>query len=88
MLSERIDDWQENWKREGLEQGLEQGIEQGAIEKAREDVIDVLKIKFSNAPESIVSAVNKSVDPVRLKAMHHEAIRSDSLASFEQWMNE
>jgi hypothetical protein len=79
MLSERMDDWQENWKKEG--------IQEGEINKAREDILDVLSIKFSNASDKIVSVVNDTVDPARLKAMHHEAVRTESLEAFEKWMN-
>jgi len=67
--------------------GHEKGVQQGEINKAREGVIDVLSIKFSNVADKIVSVVNDTVDPVRLKAMHHEAVRTDSLEAFEKWMN-
>ena len=78
MLSERMDDWQESWKQEG--------IQQGEIRANQAAVMEVLEVKFSNIPDSMASAVNGVGDPARLKAMHREAIRSDSLESFEQWM--
>jgi len=74
MLSERMDDWQENWK------------QQGEICANQAAVIEVLEVKFSNIPDSMASAVNGVGDPARLKAMLREAARSDSLDSFEQWM--
>ena len=83
MLSERMDDWQENWKKEGVREGIQQGI----VDNARELVLEALEVKFSNVPVNIVSSVNETADPARLKEMHREAIRSGSLESFEQWMN-
>jgi predicted transposase/invertase (TIGR01784 family) len=77
----------EKWMSEGRQEGKQEGIQQGEINKAREDVIEVLIIKFSEVPESIVSAVNEVVDPARLKEMHREAVRTESLEAFEKWMS-
>ncbi|MBT5231036.1 MAG: transposase [Methylococcales bacterium] len=78
MLSERMDDWQENWKKEGIEQGI--------VESKRDDILDALEIKFSNVPDNIALIVNESTDPIRLKEMLHEAIRSESLDTFQKWL--
>ena len=70
--------WQENWKKEGIEQGI--------VESKRDDILDALEIKFSNVPDNIALIVNESTDPIRLKEMLHEAIRSESLDTFQKWL--
>ena len=47
-------------------------------------MIEVINIRFTNAPENIGFVVNEVVEPARLKEMYREALRSDLLESFEK----
>lgn len=42
--------------------GIEQGIEQGIIQKAKTDIIDILRLRFGKVPHEIVDTINRTDD--------------------------
>ena len=69
--------------KQGLEQGLEQGIERGSRERAIEDLLDVLEIRFGLAASDPLAARIGAIDDVqRLKQLHRAAIQVPSLEAF------
>jgi predicted transposase YdaD len=64
--------------------GLEKGEQRGRLLGARESVIEVLKIRFEDVPQTIKEAVNQIEDVARLKQLHKQAITVASLIEFEQ----
>ncbi|NWH04931.1 Rpn family recombination-promoting nuclease/putative transposase [Desulfobacter latus] len=42
--------------------GIEQGIEQGIIQKAKKDIIDILRLRFGKVPHKIVETINRTDD--------------------------
>ena len=46
-------------REEAMEQGLEQGIQQGTLRSQRENILDLLQVRFGEVPPSVVEAVNR-----------------------------
>jgi len=66
--------------REWIEQGLEQGLEQGI----RDSILDLLKIRFGQAPGDLAARIETISNPAELRQLHRQAAMADSLPSFEQ----
>ena len=65
------------------EQGIEQGIEQGGRERAIEDLLDVLEIRFALAVSDPLAARLGAIDDVQhLKQLFRAAIQLPSLEAF------
>ena len=58
--------------------------EEGIIEKGREDVIDVLQIRFGEIPNELVDKINQIEDVTQLKRLLNRAVTSNSLSEFQQ----
>jgi hypothetical protein len=67
--------------------GIEKGILQGTLQKGREDVVDVLEIRFKNIPSSLADAINQITDTAVLKNLHRQAIILGSLPEFQNYFN-
>jgi hypothetical protein len=61
----------------------QEGISEGVIQQRREDVIEVLEVRFSELPSALVEKINQIEDIDLLKTLHREAITIDSLAAFQ-----
>ena len=71
------------------QRGIEQGIEQGGRERAIEDLIDVLEIRFGLATSDPLAARLGAIDDVqRLKQLHRAAIQVSSLKAFGALLEE
>jgi hypothetical protein len=68
----------------GREEGLEQGLEQGMLQKAREMVIEVLKIRFEDVPQKLIETIDGATDSAMLTILHRQAITVESVAKFEE----
>jgi len=64
-------------------EGKQEGLSEGILQKGREDVIDVLTIRFSDVPPSLVEAINQIEDPSLLKTLLRQAITIGSIAEFQ-----
>ncbi|MXW80402.1 MAG: hypothetical protein F4Z57_15735 [Gemmatimonadetes bacterium] len=72
-----------------LEQGIEQGIERGSRERAVEDLLDVLEIRFELASSDPLAARIGAIDDVqRLKQLFRAAIQVPSLEAFRHLLDE
>jgi hypothetical protein len=60
------------------------GIQQGLLQKSREDVTAVLKVRCHRVPKALLDQINALSDVSWLSTLHQEAIVIDSLAAFEQ----
>ncbi len=58
---------------QGLEQGLKQRLEQGLRQKAREDIIDILTIRFGTVPPTLVERINGITESATLKRLLEQA---------------
>ena len=71
-----------------LEQGIEQGIEQGGRERAIEDLLDVLAIRFAlAASDPLADRIGAIDDLQRLKQLFRAAIQVPSLEAFRHLLD-
>ena len=81
LLEQEIEENKEQW----IKQGIEQGIERGERERAIEDILDVLAIRFGLSATHPLSARIAAIDDLhRLKQLHRLAIQVTSLEAFQQ----
>ncbi len=59
----------------GLKQGLEQGLEQGVLAARQEDLMDILRERFSAVPKKVESRIRKCSDSAKLQAAIRQAVR-------------
>ena len=71
------------------EKGIEQGIKQGGRERAIEDLLEVLEIRFGLAASDPLAARIEATDDVqRLKQLFREAIQVPSLDAFRHLLDQ
>ena len=72
-------------REEAREEGIEQGIEQGGRQRAIEDLLNVLEIRF-NMPEthSLTARIAAIDDLQHLKQLHRAAIQVPNLEAFQR----
>ena len=73
---------------QGIKQGIEQGIEQGGRERAVEDLLDVLEIRFGlAASDPLATRIGAIKDVQRLKQLFRAAIQVPSLEAFSNLLD-
>ena len=71
------------------EKALKQGIERGSRERAIEDLLDVLEIRFGLAASDLLAARIGAIDDMQfLKQLHRAAIQVPSLEAFRHLLDE
>jgi hypothetical protein len=75
-------------ERLAIEEGIEQGIEQGIVQASRNYIIQFLQIRFGEVPSSIVNVINGINDSGILRSLFTRAIAINSLAEFQQVLDE
>ena len=71
-----------------IKQGREEGIEQGSRERAIEDLLDVLEIRFGLAASDPLATRLGAIDDVqRLKQLFRAAIQVPSLEAFRHLLD-
>ena len=58
--------------------------EEGILESSRDNIIEVLKVRFGEVPSLIVDSVNKIDDASVLKTLFKTTITISSLEEFQQ----
>ena len=71
-------------ERIGIQKGLEQGIQQGQIGNARDNVIEVLEIRFGDALNDVLEVIGRIENIAILKHLHKKALTASSLQEFIQ----
>lgn len=66
------------------DEGIQLGIETGILQKGREAVLEVLRIRFEEVPSSLEEAINQIEDDSVLKTLHRQAITIGSVEEFQQ----
>ena len=75
-------------KQEGIEEGFEQGIEQGGRQRAIEDILDILEIRFDLSEAHPLSTSIAAIDDLqRLKQLHRVAIQVPDLEAFQRMLD-
>ncbi len=88
LTQESREEAREEGFEQGREEGVEQGIEQGGRERAIEDILDVLEIRFDLRQTDPLSARISAIgDLQRLKQLHRAAIEVSNLDEFERMLD-
>ena len=56
----------------------------GILQKGREDILEVLRVRFEDVPNSIEAAINQIDEDLVLKTLLRQAITIGSLEEFQQ----
>ena len=71
------------------EKGIEQGIKQGGRERAIEDLLEVLEIRFGlAASDPLAARIGATDDMQHLKQLHRAAIQVSSLDAFRRLLDQ
>ncbi|MEB3340120.1 hypothetical protein [Okeania sp.] len=68
----------------GEQRGEKIGQQIGAKQTCRQNILDLLQMRFSSVPETLVETLNNIEDLAFLKQLHLETIRVNSVAEFEE----
>ena len=72
----------------GVEQGIEQGREEGGRERAVEDILDVLEIRFDPGIAGQFAGRIRAIDDLqRLKQLHRSAVQVNDPEAFQRLLN-
>lgn len=63
------------------------GYRRGLLQRGREDVIEVLAIRFAHVPISAIEKINAIEDPDVLKTLHQFSIAIPSLSEFQDLLS-
>jgi hypothetical protein len=63
---------------------IQEGIERGIISKGREDIIEILTIRFGVVPDSYAEAIAQIDDPEVLKNLMRQAIAITDVTEFQR----
>lgn len=78
-------------ERKGYERGLEEGMQQAqqqVLQTAREDVVEVLQIRFGKLPHNLTEKLTQLNQLALLKTLHKQAVTIGSVALFEQFLRD
>jgi hypothetical protein len=75
-------------RQEGISQGISQGMAEGIIQQRREDVLEVLEVRFQEVPTEVIQKINQIEDPALLKTLHRQAIALGSVEQFLGYLQE
>ena len=64
------------------EKGMQQGMQQGIIQKAKEDVIEVLELRFGKISPKIIDKINQTNDPAKLKELLKKGVQVKEIDHF------
>ena len=68
--------------------GIEKGIQLGTLQKSREYVTDILKLRFKRVPKSLTNQIQTLDDAKFLSTLHKNAVLVDSLKTFKQLLEQ
>jgi len=58
------------------------GMQQGIIQKAKEDVIEVLELRFGKVSSEIIDKINQINDPAKLKELLKKGVQLKEIDHF------
>ena len=63
--------------------GRQEGLAEGRLQALREDILDILEIRFGTVPGPLKAMVDAATEETRLKSMHRHAVQIPSLDQFQ-----
>ena len=71
--------YEEKGIEKGIQLGMQQEMQQGLIESTKQDVMEVLELKFATLPHWVQHKIANCNDLNTLKNLHRQAILADSI---------
>lgn len=68
---------------QGLQQGVQQGVQLGVLQKSRDNVTEILDVRFQPVPITLVKTIQAIDDSSLLSKLLREAVLVESLEQFE-----
>jgi len=81
-LKEELMTIAEQLRKEGRQQGMQQGMQQAL----REDVLEILELRFYTIPYGIKEQLDTISDAGVLRKLHRLAVQAESIGAFTQGM--
>jgi len=81
---EFLEDIMRDALQKGMEKGLETGIARGKLEASREDVLEVIEVRFGTVPSTVRAKVEATTDVETLRQWHRLALQAGSLPEIEE----
>lgn len=63
---------------------IQRGVEQGIVQGTRDNLFDILRLRFTTLPEELSDQINQMADLTQLKLLRQEAVRAATLEDFER----
>ena len=68
--------------------GIKKGRQEGMLKTSREDIVDILQLRFERVPASLVKMIEALDDPGLLKQLHRDAVTARALDDFAAILNQ
>jgi hypothetical protein len=82
VLGEHLEKGFQQGLEQGVAQGIEQGVERGAVQARQEDILRILRRRYTTVPEPVLARIRQIADPERLSALLDSATDAHSLDQF------
>ena len=74
--------------RQGLQEGLQQGRTLGMLENSRDDILEILQLRFQEDAVTLEPEIKAMQNLSLLKQLHRKAIQVESLDAFQHILND
>jgi len=64
---------------QGIQQGVQQGVQRGIIKNAKENILEILELRFGKVPPEIVEKINQTNDPEILRNFLKQGVQAKNL---------
>ncbi|MBF0497539.1 MAG: DUF2887 domain-containing protein [Deltaproteobacteria bacterium] len=72
----------------GIQKGIRQGIRQGILQKAREDILEILEVRFGRVPQEVTDVTNELTDLSRLNVLLKRAALVGGIDEFVEGLGQ
>ena len=72
---------------EGMKKGIKEGKEKGHLEARKEDILELLRLRFGEVPNEVEDKIKKTSDIDRLNEIFKMAATVKSMDEFEEFLN-
>ncbi len=87
-MEKGLKEGREKGRKEGKKEGKKEGMQIGSIKEAQATIMDILRDNFGRLPSPLIQSVKNIDDLSILRKLRKQALRVDSLETFDQIMKE
>ncbi len=71
-----------------IEREVKREVEQSVLQQSRDHIIEIIKVRFTDAPQKLVDSLEAITNPNILDRLHRQAITIESVESFQKVVDE